>query len=86
LPHQKAFDSWRNDFRAINQLFLLSSLRVRLGVQAGLEIRWQTAIASARIVSGGQNVGHSAAGNATRKELATITAKSRTLGYQQIPS
>jgi len=48
------------------------------------EIRWRTAIASARIESSEKDVAHSAAGIATRKDLAAIIAKSRELGYQGI--
>ena len=45
------------------------------------DTRWQTAITAARIENADHNVAHSAAGSATRKELATIIAKSRELGY-----
>jgi ATP/maltotriose-dependent transcriptional regulator MalT len=45
------------------------------------DIRWQTAITAARIGNAEHNVAPSAAGSATRKELATIIAKSRELGY-----
>jgi eukaryotic-like serine/threonine-protein kinase len=48
------------------------------------EIRWQTAIIAARIQTAGRGVAHSAAGSATREELAAIIAKSRALGYQGI--
>ncbi len=48
------------------------------------EIRWRTAIAAARIETAGKHGVHSAAGSATRKELAAIIAKSRELGYQGI--
>jgi DNA-binding winged helix-turn-helix (wHTH) protein/Tfp pilus assembly protein PilF/TolB-like protein len=48
------------------------------------KIRWQTAIAAARIEAGEKDVGHSAAGIATRKELAAIIAKARELGYRGI--
>ncbi len=48
------------------------------------EIRWRTAIASARVESSEKDVAHSAAGIATRKDLAAIIAKSRELGYQGI--
>lgn len=45
------------------------------------EIRWQSIITAARIKTAEIDVAHSAARNATRKELATIIAKSRELGY-----
>jgi eukaryotic-like serine/threonine-protein kinase len=45
------------------------------------EIRWRTAITAARVETAEKNVGHSAAGNATRKELAAVIAKSGELGY-----
>jgi DNA-binding winged helix-turn-helix (wHTH) protein/TolB-like protein len=48
------------------------------------DIRWRTAITAARIETGENNVSHSAAANATRKELATIVTKSRELGYAGI--
>jgi eukaryotic-like serine/threonine-protein kinase len=48
------------------------------------DIRWRTAITAARIKTSEKAVAHSAAGSATRKELATIIAKSRELGYQGI--
>jgi hypothetical protein len=48
------------------------------------EIRWRTAITAARLENSGNNVAHSAAGSAARKELAAIIAKSRELGYQGI--
>jgi DNA-binding winged helix-turn-helix (wHTH) protein/tetratricopeptide (TPR) repeat protein len=47
-------------------------------------IRWQTAIVAARIETAEKDAAHSAAGSATRKELAAIIAKSRELGYQGI--
>jgi DNA-binding winged helix-turn-helix (wHTH) protein/Tfp pilus assembly protein PilF/TolB-like protein len=45
------------------------------------EIRWQTAITAARIETAENNVARSAAGSATRKELANVITKSRELGY-----
>jgi eukaryotic-like serine/threonine-protein kinase len=48
------------------------------------EIRWRTAITAARIGTAESSGAHSAAGIATRKELAAIIAKSRELGYQGI--
>jgi eukaryotic-like serine/threonine-protein kinase len=48
------------------------------------EIRWQTAITAARIETADGSDAHSAAWIATRKELATIIAKSQELGYQGI--
>jgi eukaryotic-like serine/threonine-protein kinase len=48
------------------------------------EIRWQTAIAAARVETAGKGAARSAAGDATRKELASIIAKSRELGYLSI--
>ena len=48
------------------------------------EIRWRTAITAARIETAEKDVGHSAAGIAARKELATIIAKSRELGYMGV--
>jgi hypothetical protein len=48
------------------------------------EIRWRTAITAVRINTAGKDAAHSAAGIATRKELATILTKSRELGYQGI--
>jgi tetratricopeptide (TPR) repeat protein len=48
------------------------------------EIRWQTAIVASRIETAEKGVARSAAGIATRKELAAIIAKSRELGYQGI--
>jgi len=48
------------------------------------EIRWQTAITAARIETAENNLAHSAAASATRKELATIITKSRELGYMGI--
>jgi DNA-binding winged helix-turn-helix (wHTH) protein/Tfp pilus assembly protein PilF/TolB-like protein len=48
------------------------------------EIRWRTAITAARINTAGKDAAHSAAGSATRKELAAIITKSRELGYQGI--
>jgi eukaryotic-like serine/threonine-protein kinase len=48
------------------------------------EIRWRTSIAAAVIESFQKDVAHSAAGMATRQELATIIAKSRDLGYEGI--
>ncbi len=48
------------------------------------EIRWRTAITAARIETADKSAGHSAAGGATRKELAAIIAKSRELGYMGI--
>jgi tetratricopeptide (TPR) repeat protein len=47
-------------------------------------IRWQTAITAARIETAEKDFARSAAGNAARKELATIIAKSREMGYQGI--
>ena len=48
------------------------------------EIHWQTAITEAYIETAEKDVGHSAAGNATRKELAAVIARSRELGYMGI--
>jgi DNA-binding winged helix-turn-helix (wHTH) protein/TolB-like protein/Flp pilus assembly protein TadD len=48
------------------------------------EIRWQTAITTARIETAQKDLAHSAAGIAARKELATIITKSRALGYMGI--
>jgi DNA-binding winged helix-turn-helix (wHTH) protein/tetratricopeptide (TPR) repeat protein len=48
------------------------------------EIRWHTAITAARINTAGKDAAHSAAGMATRKELATILTKSQELGYKGI--
>jgi tetratricopeptide (TPR) repeat protein len=48
------------------------------------EVRWQTAITAARIENAEKKFARSAAGNATRQELATIIAKSRELGYAGI--
>jgi eukaryotic-like serine/threonine-protein kinase len=48
------------------------------------EIRWRTAITAARIETAEKGIAQSAAGSATRKELAAIIAKSRELGYQGI--
>src|SRR5580704_4768355 len=48
------------------------------------EIRWRTAIAAARINTAEKDAARSAAGSAMRKELTTIIAKSRELGYQGI--
>lgn len=45
------------------------------------EIHWRTAINEARIETAEKDVGHSAAGIATRKELAAVIAKSREFGY-----
>ena len=45
------------------------------------EIRWRTAITAARIETAGNNVARSPAGIAARRELVTIIAKSRELGY-----
>jgi eukaryotic-like serine/threonine-protein kinase len=45
------------------------------------EVRWQTAIAGARIAMAEKSTGHSDAGIAAKRELATIIAKSRELGY-----
>ena len=44
-------------------------------------VRWRTAIVAARIETAGQNLAHSTAADAARKELTTIVAKSRELGY-----
>jgi tetratricopeptide (TPR) repeat protein len=46
-----------------------------------LEVRWDSAIAAARIEAAGKDAAHSAAGIAARKELAAVIAKSRALGY-----
>ena len=48
------------------------------------EIHWRTAITAAHIETAEKDVGHSATGNATRKELAAVIAKSRELGYMGI--
>jgi hypothetical protein len=48
------------------------------------EIHWRTAITEAHSETAEKDVGHSAAGNATRKELAAVIAKSRELGYMGI--
>jgi len=48
------------------------------------ETRWRTGITAARVETAGNNVARSAAGSATRKELAGIITKSRELGYQGI--
>jgi eukaryotic-like serine/threonine-protein kinase len=48
------------------------------------EIRWRAAITAARIETAEEGAAHSAAGIAKRKELATIIAKSRELGYRGI--
>jgi eukaryotic-like serine/threonine-protein kinase len=48
------------------------------------DIRWRTAITAARIETREKNLAHSAAGTAARKELETIMAKSRELGYAGI--
>jgi tetratricopeptide (TPR) repeat protein len=48
------------------------------------EIRWRTAIAAARIETLGNDPAHSSATVAARKELVTIVAKSRELGYAGI--
>jgi hypothetical protein len=48
------------------------------------EIRWRTAIVAARIATAEKDLAHSAAGIATRKELAAIITKSRKRGYQGI--
>ena len=48
------------------------------------EIRWQTAITTARIETAGINPAHSTAGMAARKELATVITKTRELGYMGI--
>jgi eukaryotic-like serine/threonine-protein kinase len=45
---------------------------------------WPTAITAARIETAEKNPAHSAAGNATRQELATIITKSRVVGYMGI--
>jgi DNA-binding winged helix-turn-helix (wHTH) protein/tetratricopeptide (TPR) repeat protein len=45
------------------------------------EIRWQTAIAAARVETAAKGDARSASGDATRQELASIIAKSRELGY-----
>jgi eukaryotic-like serine/threonine-protein kinase len=47
-----------------------------------LEVRWNSAIAAARIEAAEKDAAHSAAGIAARKELAAVIAKSRTLGYR----
>ena len=47
------------------------------------EIRWRTAITAAPISTAG-DAARSAAGNATRQDLATIITKSRELGYQGV--
>lgn len=47
------------------------------------EIRWRTVLTAANI-GAERKVAHSAAGSATREELAAIIAKSRALGYQGI--
>jgi eukaryotic-like serine/threonine-protein kinase len=47
-------------------------------------IRWQTAIAAARIETAEKDFAHSAAGIAARKELSIIITKSRELGYMGI--
>jgi eukaryotic-like serine/threonine-protein kinase len=47
-------------------------------------IRWQTAITSARIETAEKNHAHSAAASVTCKELATIVTKSRELRYAGI--
>jgi eukaryotic-like serine/threonine-protein kinase len=47
-------------------------------------IRWQTAIAAARIATAEKDLTHSTAAGAPRKELATIITKSRELGYMGI--
>jgi DNA-binding winged helix-turn-helix (wHTH) protein/TolB-like protein len=44
-------------------------------------IRWPTAITAARIEIAGKDLAHSAAGSATRKELAAIITKSRQLDF-----
>jgi tetratricopeptide (TPR) repeat protein len=48
------------------------------------EIRWQTAIAAARIQSADKDVAHSSSGVAALKELTPIVSKSHELGYQGI--
>jgi eukaryotic-like serine/threonine-protein kinase len=48
------------------------------------EIRWRTAIAAARVETAGKDGTHSVAGASTRKELASIVAKSHELGYRGI--
>jgi DNA-binding winged helix-turn-helix (wHTH) protein/tetratricopeptide (TPR) repeat protein len=48
------------------------------------EIRWRTAITAARIETAEKGGVHNSAGNAIRKELAAIIAKSREMGYQGI--
>jgi tetratricopeptide (TPR) repeat protein len=48
------------------------------------EIRWRTAIAGARIESAEKDAAHSAAGIATRKELAATITKSQEMHYQGI--
>jgi eukaryotic-like serine/threonine-protein kinase len=48
------------------------------------EIRWRTAITAARIETAEKSEAHSAAGSATRNELAAIIAKARALGYMGI--
>ncbi len=48
------------------------------------EIRWRTVITAARVETAGNNVAHSAAGSAARKELVAVIAKSRELGYMGI--
>jgi tetratricopeptide (TPR) repeat protein len=45
------------------------------------EVRWQTAITAARIETAEKGFASSAAGNATRQELAAVIRKSREMGY-----
>jgi len=45
------------------------------------EVRWRTAIASAKVETAGKDTGRFAAGIAARKELAAVIAESRQLGY-----
>jgi eukaryotic-like serine/threonine-protein kinase len=47
-------------------------------------VRWQAAITAARLEAAQNDIAHSAAGIATRKELTAIIPKSRGLGYQGI--
>ena len=48
------------------------------------EVRWQTAITAARILTAEKGSARSGAGNAARQELAAVIAKSRELGYAGI--
>jgi predicted secreted protein len=49
-----------------------------------LEIRWDTAIVTARVKTSGKDTAHIATGIAVRKELAAVIAKARALGYRVI--